>query len=303
MPNQYYPEPGGWKGGRHTMAYEQEDAGGDLPPLEPVGSRLHFNLEAIIPIILIIVIGFLLLARLGVIDNNTPVIGPIVSAISPNTQSRVLIIGAPSPEVLAVLNANKDLVGNPIIKAAEAFSRNPENQLSQYDIVILDQTGQISKEIPRQLGDAVQSYVKTGGKFLIIKDSGIERPGALDVLGWKANFGDIVPVNCDIILDGQPTCKRPIAVVGVIWQQDYKHPIMKGIERVPAQAEAGYLGLEVFDVGVTGNEIAYIEDARTGKNFPAIVEHAQLGGGKVIYFNYNPGITPGILENTIKYLR
>lgn len=287
------------------MANDDAYGGGaDLPPIdEGIGSRLHFNLEAVIPIILIVIIGFLLLARLGVIESNTPVIGPIVSAISPNSTARMLIIGAPSPEMLAVLNANKDLVGNPIIKAAEAFSNNPENQLSQFDIVILDQSGQISKAIPRQLGDALQSYVKTGGKLVIVKDSGIEQPGALDILGWKANFGNIVPVDCDIILDGQPTCKRPIGVVGVIWQQDYKHPIMQGIERVPAQAEAGYLALEVFDVGVSGNEIAYIEDARTGKNFPAIVEQAQLGGGKVIYFNYNPGITSGIFQNTVKYLK
>lgn len=287
------------------MANEDAYGGGaDLPPMdEGIGSRLHFNLEAVIPIILIVVIGFLLLARLGVIDTSTPVIGSVVGAISPNATARMLIIGAPSPEMLAVLNANKDLVGNPIIKAAEAFSNNPENQLSQFDIVILDQTGQISKAIPRQLGDALQSYVKTGGKLVIIKDSGIEQPGALDILGWKANFGNIVPVDCDIILDGQPTCKRPIGVIGVIWQQDYKHPIMQGIERVPAQAEAGYLALEVFDVGVSGNEIAYIEDARTGKNYPAIVEQAQLGGGKVIYFNYNPGITSGIFQNTIKYLK
>lgn len=284
------------------MGYDNAPA--DLPPLdEPMGSRLHFNLEALIPIILIVIIGFLLLARLGVVDSSTPLFGPVVSFVSPNSTARVLIIGAPSVEMMAVLNANKDLVGNPIIKAAEAFSRNPENQLAQYDIVILDQSGQISKEIPRQLGDGLQGWVKTGGKLVIIKDSGIERPGALDILGWKANFGDIVPVNCDIILDGQPTCKRPIGVLGVIWQQDYKHPIMLGIERVPAQAELGYLALEVFDVGVIGNEIAYIEDFRTGKNFPAIVEHAQLGGGKVLYFNYNPGLTAGILENTIKYLK
>ncbi len=287
------------------MANEDAYGGGaDLPPIDDgIGSRLHFNLEAVIPILLIVVIGFLLLARLGVIDSSTPVIGSVVSAISPNATARILIIGAPSPEMIAVLNANKDLVGNPIIKAAEAFSNNPENQLAQFDIVIMDQSGQVSKAIPRQLGDALQNYVKTGGKMIIVKDSGIEQPGALDILGWKANFGNIVPVNCDIILDGQPTCKRPLGVIGVIWQQDYKHPIMQGIERVPAQAEAGYLALEVFDVGVTGNEIAYIEDARSGKNFPAIVEQAQLGGGKVLYFNYNPGVTSGIFQNTIKYLK
>lgn len=287
------------------MAEAYPDEGGDLPPLESPGgfSRMHINFEGLIPIILIVVIGFLLLARIGVLDSSTPVIGSLVSAVSPNQSANVLIIGAPSPEMINVLNANKDLVGKPVIRAAEAFTRDPINQLSTYNIIILDQSGQINKEIPRQLGDALQSFVKTGGKLIIVKDSGIERPGALDILGWKANFGDIVPVNCDIVLDGQPTCKRPLAVVGVLWRQDFKHPIMQGIERVPAQAEAGYLVLETFDVGVTGNEITYIEDARTGQSYPGIVEHAQIGGGKVIYFNYNPGITPGILENTIKYLK
>jgi hypothetical protein len=286
------------------MAYDDVGGGADLPPIEGgMGSSLSFNLEGIIPIILIVIIGFLLLARLGVIDSSTPVLGGIIGIISPHSTARLLVIGSPSPEVLAVLNANKDLVGNPIIRAAEAYSRDPVSQLTQFDIVILDQSAQISKEIPRQLGDALEEWVKTGGKLIIIKDSAIERPGALDILGWKANFGEIVPVNCDIILDGQPTCKRPLAVIGVIWRQDFKHPIMQGIERVPAEAEAGYLVLETFDVGVTGNEIAYIEDSRNGKNYPAIVEQAQLGGGKVIYFNYNPGITAGIFENTIKYLR
>ncbi len=287
------------------MAEAYPDEGGDLPPLESPGGfgRMHVNLEGLIPIILIVVIGFLLLARIGVLDSSTPVIGSLVSAISPNQSASVLIIGAPSPEMINVLNANKDLVGKPVIRAAEAFTRDPINQLSTYNIIIMDQSGQINKEISRQLGDALQSFVKTGGKLIIVKDSAIQRPGALDILGWKANFGDIVPVNCDIVLDGQPTCKRPLAVVGVIWRQDFKHPIMQGIERVPAEAEAGYLVLETFDVGVTGNEISYIEDARTGQSYPGIVEHAQIGGGKVIYFNYNPGITPGILENTIKYLK
>ncbi len=287
------------------MAEAYPDEGGDLPPLESPGgfSRMHFNLEGLIPIILIVIIGFLLLSRIGVLSSSTPIIGPIVGAISPNQASSVLIIGSPSPEMLNVLNANKDLVGKPIIRAAEAYTRDPINQLTNYNIVILDQSTQISKAIPRQLGDALQNFVKTGGKLVIVKDSGIERPGALDILGWKANFGDVVPVNCDIVLDGQPTCKRPLAVVGVIWRQDFKHPIMLGIERVPAQAEVGFLVFETFDVGVTGNEIAYIEDAKTGQSYAAIVEHAQIGGGKVIYFNYNPGLTPGILENTMKYLR
>ena len=90
---------------------------------------------------------------------------------------------------------------------------------------------------------------------------------------------------------------------GIIWREDFKHPVLEGIERVPAETNFPPLLLETFDVGIAnGKEIAYIEDVRTGVNFPAIVEKTVLGGGKVMYFNYNPGFTPGILTNAIKYL-
>jgi hypothetical protein len=285
---------------------DEGEEGGSAGPSIPFDSgfkpRFGAHFEGFIPIILIIIIGFLLLARMGIISENTFLVGNIVSIVSPQEPSNMLIIGSPSIETLDVLNHNKDLVRY-TIKSEQAFVRNPAEQISQYDILMLDQSLQASKEISRQLGDAINNYVKTGGKLVIVKDSGIRRPGAFDVLGWQANLGNIVPVSCDVILNGQPVCAQPITVFGVIWRQDFKHAIMQGIERVPAEVESGYLLLETFDVGVTGNEIAYIEDVRTGANYPAIVEQSQLGGGKVLYFNYNPGLTVGIMEATLKYLR
>ena len=75
---------------------------------------------------------------------------------------------------------------------------------------------------------------------------------------------------------------------------------MKGIDRAPAREEDRFI-LTTFPVERIGTELAYIE-SDTGETFTAIVE-SKLVIGKVLYFNYDPGMTRGILEQTLKYLR
>ena len=169
--------------------------------------------------------------------------------------------------------------------------------------MILDQSNQASKEVSRQLGDAIQKYVKTGGKLITIRDSGIRRPDSPDVVGWTATFGDVIPVDCTYIgILNQPSCTQRIVVRGRIFSQDTKHPIMQGFEQVPAEGVNTLLLLDALDVTPNGKELAYMEDARTGKTYTAIVEKP-LVVGKSLYFNYDPGDTPGLLEATVKYLK
>ncbi|MFH1587414.1 MAG: hypothetical protein ABID38_06150 [Candidatus Diapherotrites archaeon] len=216
----------------------------------------------------------------------------------------MLIIGASSQEVIDVLDKNNDLLDYRI-KTAESLDRNPEAQLEIYDIVMLDQSEQANKEISRQLGEALADYVNAGGNLIVVKNSGIRRPGASDVIGWEAAMGNTVPVRCDLQLDNRPVCDEAskIFVRGRILRKDESHPIMNGIEQAPADPNS-FLYLDTFDVGQGDNykEIAYMEDSATGKTFPAIVERVSLLG-KSIYFNYNPGKTQGIFENTLEYLR
>lgn len=284
----------GGSGGAESPAPAFPDLGG--------GYANRFHLEGLIPLILILIIGFLLLARLGILTNNTPFLGPVIGLISPKEPSQILIIGSPSIELIDTLEKNRDVVRY-VIKSENAFIRNAEDQLAQYDLVVFDQSNQANKDASSQLGDGIKNYVKTGGKVIVVMDSGIRRPGAVDILGWQANFGDIVPVTCDRIINDIAVCAQSLTVYGIIWREDFKHPVLEGIERVPAETNFPPLLLQTFDVGIAnGKEIAYIEDVRTGVNFPAIVEKTILGGGKVMYFNYNPGFTPGILTNTLKYL-
>src|SRR3989344_3053062 len=213
----------------------------------------------------------------------------------------MLVIGSASQEVIDILNDNRDIIDYRLL-TTQALEANPSAELAQYDIVMLDQSEEASKEASRKLGEAVQNFVKGGGKFILVLDSGIRRPDTSDVIGWKNTFGDVGPVECDRVINNQPTCTNRIIVRGTLNREDEDHPIMAGIEIFPADP-LRVATFEVFDVAVNGRELAYIQSAATDKkSYPAIVEKNLLIG-KVIYFNYNPGVTRGVFESTLEYLR
>ena len=90
--------------------------------------------------------------------------------------------------------------------------------------------------------------------------------------------------------------------IGKLYRQDERSRVMQGIDIFPADP---YLDatFRVIDVTTNGRELAYIQsNSLDKKQYPAVVEK-NLVIGKVIYFNYNPGITRGIFESTIDYLR
>lgn len=275
-----YPEGGGNEGG-----------GDLLPPEGGFKSRVASNIESLIPLILILIIVGYAGAKIGFWS---------IPYIDDREAVHMLIIGEPSHDLKAILDEDKDLVRY-TIRDAYSLQVSPQQQLEQYQIVLLDQSHQADKSVPRVLGDAIQEWVKQGGKLIVVMDSGIYRAGAADVIGWRATFGDIMPVECNIEKDYVPTCTRPVHVTGKIFRQDFKHPIMEGIEVAPADPDGVYF-LQTFNVAPLSNQVAYIQNVTTSAYYPAIVERTWFGIGKVIYFNYDPGATKGILENTLRYL-
>ncbi|AJF59660.1 MAG: hypothetical protein QT03_C0001G0152 [archaeon GW2011_AR10] len=284
-----YPE-GGAEGGQEYY-----------PPADFKG-KVGYHLEGVIPLILILIILFFVAIRFDIITSSTPLVGPIAEIFEGGAKpSSMLIIGATSQEVLDVLNDNDDLIRYRI-KTADSLRRNPREQLAQYDIVMLDQSQEANKEVSRELGEGIEKYVAAGGNLIVVLDSGIRRPGAFDVIGWENTFGQTVPVSCDRVINDIPVCLDRRIVRGKLYREDEDHPILRGIEAFPAEPEL-FAIFETFDVTPTGKEIAYIQEASAArKTYPAIVEKPTLVG-KSIYFNYNPGITRGILESTLRYMR
>ncbi|MBI4044856.1 MAG: hypothetical protein HY392_04055 [Candidatus Diapherotrites archaeon] len=280
-----------------------EPAGGDYLPQEGGGftGKIGYHLEGLIPLILIIVILLFLAIRFDIISSSTPILGPVADIFEGGAQpARMLIVGATSQEVIDVLNKHEQLVRY-VVRTPESLDRSPREIISNYDIVMLDQSQQANKEVSFELGQAIQQYVGTGGKLIVVLDSGIRRPGAYDVIGWENTFKDVVPVSCDRIVDEIPVCINRITVRGKLYSIDDDHAIMRGIPVFPA--DPGFNAVfETLDVSPKGRELAFIEDPFTKKSFPGIVEKPSLVG-KSIYFNYNPGITEGILVGTINYLK
>ncbi len=277
------------------MAYPEDD-GGDVGMAPSLGggsltSKLK-NFEGLIPLILIGLIVVVGASMLGFVDL------PFISKQGP---VNMLVIGSPSIQTQEILDEDRDLVVY-TIRPAQSLTANPGEALGEYDVVMLDQSAQFDKTIPRVLGEALQNYVTKGGKLIVVANSGIARVGAPDVIGWKASLGDVVPVECTRLPNGTPSCQQSVFVRGEIWRQDFDHPIMRGIELVPALPELPLLELETFEVSETGNTVAFIKSADTPQWYPAIVEK-RLVLGKSVYFNYNPGLTRGIFEATLAYLR
>ncbi len=285
------------------MYPESGDVGG--APAEDYGtpvSRIGAHMEGLVPLVLIIIIGLFLAIRFDVVDANTPILGTVVDVFQAGEgKTKMLIVGATSQEVIDILNDNRDIIDYDL-KTTQTLERNPKEQLSQYKIVMLDQSEEANKEVSKKLGEAIQSFVKSGGRFILVKDSGIRRPDTYDVIGWKNTFGDVVPVECDRIINNQPTCTNRILVRGKLYREDEDHEIMEGIEIFPADPHLNAT-FEAFDISVNGKELAYLQsEGIDKKSYPAIVEK-NLIVGKSIYFNYNPGKTRGVFESTLDYLK
>ncbi|MAG22436.1 MAG: hypothetical protein CL943_04005 [Candidatus Diapherotrites archaeon] len=286
--------------------YPEGDAGAapaaDYGYDEGIKSKITRNLEGLIPLILIVIIAVFLLNRFDVVD---------IPFFEESEPIQMLVIGQPSAQMLAMLDQDKDLIYARIRDAA-SINVAPEEQLAQYDMVVLDQhigTTAYDHSVSRQVGEALENYVKTGGKLVVIMDSGIYRSGGIygtgiasDIIGWTATFGEIIPAECDRAQNDVPTCKQPIHTVGRVYRNDFDHRIMQGIEVAPADPSYPPLTLFTFDVKPTGNQVAYIKNEVTQSYYPAIVEK-RLIMGKSLYFNYDPALTPGIWQNTLEYLR
>jgi hypothetical protein len=279
------------------------DDGGGEPAMPMLGGR-RFNLEGLIPLILLVIIGVASLNYFGVID--VPYLPKGSSRI------QVLIIGEPSLGEKVVLD-NLSYMMNYRVRDATTFSNAASEELHQYDIVILDQASVGSDHsVTIGLAEAIKTYVKKGGKLVVVMNSGIyQNVGfagmtSADVVGWKANFGALMPAECVLGSDNVPTCAdgREVTVMGRIYQQDFDHPIMEGIPMAPPTGEVPY-ALKTFAIQADegANTIAYIKAENTPQTFSAILEKKNFPFGTVVYFNYDPGLTPGIFKNTIFYLK
>jgi hypothetical protein len=284
------------------MYDEGADAAGPAPVLGG-GMVRNINFEGLIPLVILVLVGILSLNYFNVVD--------IPYLPKGGTNIQVLVIGEPSLGQRVILDQSNYYLTYRV-RDADTFYVNASEELSQYDIVILDQSQLSDKSVNTVLAQAIQNYVTKGGKLIVVQNSGIYMNVGLggavatDVVGWKANFGNIMPMECAPGTNNVPTCAESQAttVVGRIIRQNFNHPIMEGIPQSPPEGAMPYT-LTTFPVQANqgGKTIAFIKGEGVPKTYPAIIEKKAFPLGTVVYFNYDPGLTPGIFNNTLEYLR
>ena len=279
-----------------------EEGGAEAATAGGGGAR-RFNLEGLIPLILLVIIGVASLNYFGVI--NVPYLP------KSNQHLQVLFLGKPTVGEMTALDNLSGMLSYQVRDTA-SFGTSASEELSQYDMIIIDQTILPDKSVSVALGQALQNYVKKGGKMIVVGNSAIYQSvgfsglTATDAIGWKANLGDIMPVECNLGPNSVPTCmeQSQLHIAGRIRRQIYDHPIMNGVELVPPVTQGPYPSLGVLDVQTSDGSktVAYIQSENTPRSYPAIVEKKSFPFGTVVYFNYDPGMTITIFTNTIMYL-
>jgi len=205
--------------------------------------------------------------------------------------TNLLLIGSSSPEVIEILNTNRETIDYDIDKIEEITKLY---QVKYYDLVVLDTTNQADREITTELAQTLKVFVEEGGKLIIVQDSGIQNAQ------WPAQMGSIMPVTCETESESLPgRCNRFIIRGKIIpssgtflSQQTTEFP---SDPQLLATFEPYY-----FKANGTVLAIAKSFDS-TGKEYPAIIEK-DTDQGKVIHFNYNPGQSQEIFIKIIDYL-
>ena len=269
------------------MAYPE---GGEYYPAEAYygGSGKSHYLESVVPLVLILIVGFLVALNLGFLDRV-----PLIEGITGEKVSNVLLVGTPSSETRSVLTsedakASKINVAGPI-DPENVFKQN----LANYNIVLI----QGNPFMPRHVRETLKEFVQKGGKLIIVQNAATQVKGSTEASDWSYVFGETVPVKCSLSPTDKPgACTTIISVQGQFFPLDQEHAIVKGISATETR------GWQILNVTSTGRDIAFIRGT-DNKFYNAITVQTNLVGGKVVYFNYDPGLLRGVLLNTVDWLK
>jgi hypothetical protein len=248
-------------------------------------SRRFHNIEGVLPLILLIVIAFFVLQFLGIL--------PCIIPIGCGGDIDVLVIGTSSQGVRAVLTGDEARFRSGSINYE--IDLQPDDILNvkilkNYKVVIL----QGQPYFQGYTREAIRSYVDGGGKLIVIEDAGSRHPEYPEVAGWDWPRGQGIPVPADIV--GEEIGYSDIAYGSEIKFIDRDHPIAIGLKRLNANL---ILPSRVVKVTPEGNTVVAIKtDEGT---WPAIIEGGS-GLGTVVYFAYDPGMSPAVFLATVEWL-
>lgn len=268
--------------------------------------------EALIPVIILVIIAVVLIGKATTLFCNVPVLGTLFCA---KGEVKIGLIGDFSDKAKTDIKANlfKQIIDEqgaayqiytvPIDQNILKFPR--EKLLGKFDIVIVAGMQNLTYEAR----DALGMWVQNGGKIILIGDAGTRDPADVLIRGWSsAAFGDAVPVALAISgpVSGIPTKTVDHAMLNFIGEHPILHDYAKLYQlNLTEVNKVSCSKIKAVDVVPENgaDQIAWLMNSEDSAKFAlAVLEKGTTWGGKILYFNYDPGCTRGIAFTAIRYL-
>lgn len=287
-------------------------------------------LEGIIPIIILILIGVVIAAKMGWISGipflgslfgggknvHIAVLGDLQGQGTDNPTNVTAPLLEDHLKSASMLNYHYQEFDN-----LDTFKYSGKQLLDNFDMVIV--TGE--RDFPRKAKEALGEYIKEGGKVIIIGDAAIRDPNEPNVVGWKVDeLAGTVPVQLpyDVSIN---QLKNPVLLTNVSNDQmnknltlsflDLEHPIYSQtgtkatrnfqlMEDIRPECVEGVPAIPITPSG--GNVLAILEGASEeggvwdDRTVVGIASKGTTFGGTVTYFSYDPGCMPSIFDEMVE---
>jgi hypothetical protein len=269
-----------------------------LPYLPSEGGGWKRRFEITIPILLLILVFIVIAWKVGWLA-QVPILGDMFKSKVVN----VLVVGQDAnverilDEMKSEISINRDTVTSADIKNIISA-----DYLSKYQLIILTESvGPTKGDLSGQFSGYIAKYVNNGGKLILFGIAGSRDPVETGVDNWEASFGSIVPVRC--VSPNKPCTESGSLITYpasslTLKLKDINHAIFRGFG-----TSANFTGgdIEMALVNPANTEIAVLDVANVG-SYAAVIENNAGISGKVLYFAYQPSLTPMVFKNSVKYL-
>ena len=274
--------------------------------------------EGLIPIVILVLIGVVLIGKTTTAFCGMPGLDQVLCTRGGNVIIGVIgnfagtgddptqINAANLESVLNNEGARYGIYWRPINEEILEFPR--EKLLSDFDAVMVVGDTTLSYAVR----DAIGNYIAGGGNVILVGDAGTQDPNDPLICGWSsAAFGDHAPVRMSPVGGMADGCVKQKIITGKpvlsFWGE---HPVLHDVAEQYSLdlTKTDCKTIKAIDVvprtDLGAETIAMLTGTGDGKEIavPGIVEKATTFGGKVIYFDYDPGCTRSIAIATLRYV-
>lgn len=294
-------------------------------------------MEGAIPLIILILIGVVILGRMGLLA-GVPVIGGLFGH---RQEVHIAVIGSLDSTGVSTPTSIDASILKTYLDSSRAMALGyhyvefqpdtaeyaGEELLSEFDLVIL--AGE--KEFSRPVKSAIGTYIKGGGKLVIIGDAAINDPQDPLQIGWQvaemqgtfpvaiqydvtkeqlenpeviANIPDVQPLTLSFVSIRHPIYERAGYPLHTVFDDAEGRIDVKCISTVPAipvRPDGAGIVAVLKGTRMVDPE-PEIEDVTPITRLAIAEKETGFGRGHVVYFSYDPGCTPGIWDATVDHM-